>query len=149
MTSFNIAKFERTSDQDLKQFYKQFNTAVTEAVKLGHERLVSNNAEDGGDHEVDTGRAISSWEVGVGRRKHIFLDPQPTTKIKSGERIRPPYYYPQLRTFKYDVRKNKNIYISNNVEYLQYLEGAEAAFNAALITIRRSVRNRFTRIKIR
>lgn len=139
MISFDILSFRRQLDKEFEdKVVKGYNQAVTESTKLGW-RLVTQATR------VDTGRARASWEVGVGRRKYIRLP-----AMKRGTRVYPD---PMLRNFKFDVRKNNQVYISNIVPYIDHLESGTdkippgAMMARAIPAIQRSLRNRLTRIR--
>lgn len=88
---------------------------------------------------VDTGRSRASWRVGINN-----VDLSTMAKLKSGEHISPMDAYNMViekaRAIIEDIRAGDIIFVSNNVEYVPYLEDGhsqQAPNGMVAVTLRR------------
>lgn len=137
MISFNIKEFVSELNEDVENIFEGFEGAIEGAAMFGWEKIVAATP-------VDTGRASSSWNISSDPDDFIELEPTPKGTF---------VYSPYRPEFKFDIWKDSGIYITNNVEYIDYLEngcrnyGAFRMVQDALPNIKRSLNLRLTSIR--
>lgn len=139
MISIDVTTFRKEAYADLEKLTNDFNKAVSGATEFGFTSITRKTPKR-------TGRARASWRIGFNRRRFVRLP-------KVDRRMVGFYADPVTPKVKYDVRRHHSVWISNNVEYIDYLEygshnyGPYAMVSSSIPNIRRSLNVRLSRIK--
>lgn len=134
MFDIDVASFKSELNKEINEYYDGFSKAITGAALVGWDKVVLLT-------RVDTGRARASWNLSTSPDDFIELPIAP-----SGYRI---YGDPHRPTVRFNIDDDEGIYLSNNVEYIEKLEGLDGMVQATSTTISRSLNVRLTNIRKR
>lgn len=115
-----MSKFKQEFSKELNSIVEQTDKAVKDSGLYGWNLVTA-------ETPVLTGRARASWLLSV---DNILNDTLPETK--GNKRVHPDPITPKPN---FSVKNNQHLYITNNVDYIEYLEyGTDKINPFAMVT---------------
>lgn len=119
MIRFDAPVFINELESEADHVLDKMSKAVSDTARYAWVRIVE-------DTPVDTGRARFSW--------NITTDPGDFIEVPAVPRGTKNFYpYPIMPDFSFDVKKDSNLYVQDNVEYIEYLEEGSRTVEAQMM----------------